>query len=416
MATGSLFATLIVTTESQSLKVLVVSHRIPFPPNKGEKLRTFHQLEHLSNIGHSISLLAPLHDASDQQHADALAAAINCKVTATHLGNKYLRFAKALLQGRSMSEANFYAARLNKLIEQEVEVFAPDVILISASSLVKYIASDTAAKYEIPVLTDFMDVDSNKWEQYADKASFPMRLVYARESKLVKKLEQRAAEVSTECYLIAAAEVSLFKNEVSDKGNIQVLANGIDSLTFKANDKARNADEPNFLFTGVMDYKPNIDAVMWFIEHCWPEILAYKPKARFIIAGMNPTPAVQKLANENIQVTGFVEDIMPYFQSADVFVAPFQIARGVQNKVLQAMSCEIPVVSTSRGIEGIVHENGEDVLIADDPQDFTQHCLLLLQNSALRNKLGESARNTITQNYAWPQVLKPLTERLELLI
>jgi glycosyltransferase involved in cell wall biosynthesis len=160
-----------------------------------------------------------------------------------------------------------------------------------------------------------------------------------------------------------------------------------------------------------MDYKPNIDAVLWFVEHCWPQIIAQHPNAQFVIAGMNPSATVQKLAEDNsIVVTGFVDDIMPYFQSASVFVAPFQIARGVQNKVLQAMACELPVVTTSRGIEGIVHAQGEDVLVTDDTQLFTEHCLTLLADQQKVESIGHRARQTILNNYAWPEVLKPLTE------
>ncbi|MDT0582627.1 TIGR03087 family PEP-CTERM/XrtA system glycosyltransferase [Brumicola blandensis] len=395
------------------MKVLVISHRIPFPPNKGEKLRTFHQLEHLTQVGHEISLLAPLHTDEDEEHAKGLAQTLKCKVTPLNLGNKIIRFLKALLTNRSFSEANFYTSKAEPSIKKEINAFKPDAILITASSLLHYVAKNNEAEYNLPILTDFMDVDSNKWEQYADKASFPMRWVYRREAKLVRKLEQEAAQLSAECYLIASAEVELFKKDISTDGTVSVLANGIDSVTFQANKQNKNDDDAIFLFTGVMDYKPNIDAVLWFIEHCWPNIVQHNPKAHFIIAGMNPNPSILKLASDNITVTGFVENIMPYFQSADVFVAPFQIARGVQNKVLQAMSCEIPVVSTSRGIEGIIHTQGEDVLIADNPEEFNEQCLLLLQNKALKAEIGLKARQTILQNYAWPEVLKPLTNRLE---
>jgi glycosyltransferase involved in cell wall biosynthesis len=118
-------------------------------------------------------------------------------------------------------------------------------------------------------------------------------------------------------------------------------------------------------------------------------------------------------ASDDIVVTGFVEDIMPYFHYASLFVAPFQIARGVQNKVLQAMSCELPVVTTSKGIEGIIHVAGCDVLVADTIEQYTKHCLDLLQSIELRKLIGRAARQTILANYAWPEVLKPLTDQIE---
>jgi sugar transferase (PEP-CTERM/EpsH1 system associated) len=389
---------------------------VPFPPNKGEKLRTYHQLERLKQLGHSLSLIAPCHAPEDHQFAKGLSDVFDMPVTVSKLPFKLVRFIKALLSGRSLSEANFYTNNTKKLIEAQIISFQPDYLLLTASSLVKYAEASKTTKNAPIILTDFMDVDSNKWQQYELKARFPMNLIYKREAKLVKNLEIEATQISKECYLIASAEVELFKNEVSNVTSITILPNGIDENIFApAIQRAEgDAQAPILLFTGVMDYKPNIDAVMWFISNCWPELKEQYPEAKFIIAGMNPTPAVQKLESDsNIQVTGFVDDIMPYFQSATIFVAPFHIARGVQNKVLQAMSCEIPVVSTSKGIEGIIHSDGKDVLIADTPESYTQGCLSLLQSGELRASIGKAARNTILSYYAWPEVLKPLTDQIE---
>ncbi|MBF7072154.1 TIGR03087 family PEP-CTERM/XrtA system glycosyltransferase [Glaciecola sp. MH2013] len=395
------------------MKILVIAHRVPYPPNKGEKLRTFHQLEHLVELGHSISLIAPLHQASDENDAIGLTKALGIKVQTCALSNKYLRFAKALLTGRSLSEANFVSPAVSALINAEVKDFAPNTILVSASSLIPYVSNKGSARYSANILTDFMDVDSNKWQQYQAKSGFPMAMVYKREAKLIKALEVEAAHVSSECYLIAQAEVDLFKSEVSAIGNIRVLANGMNTDVFKAKPELINHQQPSLLFTGVMDYKPNIDAVLWFVENCWSQVSDAFPSAELVIAGMNPSPAIQKLTSKgNIKVTGFVDDIMPYFQAASVFVAPFQIARGVQNKVLQAMACEIPVVSTERGIEGIVHKNGDDVLLAKDAKEFTAHCIALLNDQAMAQEIGGKARQTIVDHYAWPEVLKPLTEQL----
>jgi glycosyltransferase involved in cell wall biosynthesis len=201
---------------------------------------------------------------------------------------------------------------------------------------------------------------------------------------------------------------------VTNQGNITILPNGIDSSIFKPNLDTCKQEHPALLFTGVMDYKPNIDAILWFIANCWSQIKAQYPSAKLVIAGMNPSASIQKLgARGDIVVTGFVEDMMPYFQSASLFVAPFQIARGVQNKVLQAMSCELPVVTTSKGIEGIIHVAGKDVLLADTVEQYTKHCLDLLQSIELRESIGRAARQTILANYAWPEVLKPLTNQIE---
>ena len=391
-----------------------MSHRVPFPPNKGEKLRTYHQLERLQQLGHSLSLISPSNGPEDEEFAAALALDLGITVNAAKLDYKPLRFAKALATNRSLSEANFYSSSVKQLIENENHLFEPDFLFLTASSLVRYIDS-IANKHNSPaILIDFMDVDSNKWQQYQHKAHFPMNLVYQREAKLVKKLEIEAAKLSKECYLIASAELTLFKKEVTQQGNITILPNGIDDSIFKPNIDIPRPQHPTLLFTGVMDYKPNIDAVLWFIANCWSQIKDQYPSAKLIIAGMSPSANIQKLGtSDDIIVTGFVEDIMPYFQSACIFIAPFQIARGVQNKVLQAMSCELPVVTTLKGIEGIIHCAGKDVLLANTAEQYTKHCLNLLESIELRESIGKAARQTILANYAWPEVLKPLTNQVE---
>lgn len=396
------------------MKILVVSHRVPFPPNKGEKLRTYHQLERLKQLGHSLSLISPSNGSEDEGYAAALAADLGIAVNTAQLNYKPLRFAKALATNRSLSEANFYSSDVKQLIKNQIQLFEPDFLFLTASSLVRYLEGITNPNNSPVILTDFMDVDSNKWQQYQHKARFPMNWVYKREAKLVKKLEIEAATLSKECYLIASAEVELFNKEVTKQGKITILPNGINSSIFKPNIDSRKPEQATLLFTGVMDYKPNIDAILWFIANCWSQVKTQYPNAKLVIAGMNPSATIQKLgSSDDIVVTGFVDDIMPYFQSASIFIAPFQIARGVQNKVLQAMSCELPVVATSKGIEGIIHCAGEDVLLADTAEQFTKHCLDLLESVQLRESIGKVARQTILANYAWPEVLKPLTNQIE---
>jgi glycosyltransferase involved in cell wall biosynthesis len=162
-----------------------------------------------------------------------------------------------------------------------------------------------------------------------------------------------------------------------------------------------------------MDYKPNIDAMLWFVEHCWPLIVKSVPNAHLIIAGMNPSTDIVKLASAaNIEVTGFVEDIKPYFDKSHIFVAPFQIARGVQNKVLQGMACALPVVSTPLGAEGIACKDGFDILLANTPSEFSRRCITLANDAVLNRQIGQQALSTINAHYAWESVLQPLTQKI----
>jgi len=257
-----------------------------------------------------------------------------------------------------------------------------------------------------------MDVDSDKWLQYAKNSSWPMNLIYKREHRLIAKLEREVIQHFDVGFIIAQAEFDLFQSKVLLTNKLQILGNGIDQTEFHSS--ACKTEHTHFLFSGVMDYKPNIEAVLWFVDKCWDAIKIEVPNAKFTIAGMNPSPKIRNLEKDSsIEVTGFVDDIMPFFHRANIFVAPFQIARGVQNKVLQAMSCAIPVVTTPLGAEGIVSEDGKNMYVARSETEFIQACLTLATQIDVRDEVGKNAQKTISDNYSWNGVLQPLKEVIE---
>jgi glycosyltransferase involved in cell wall biosynthesis len=238
-----------------------------------------------------------------------------------------------------------------------------------------------------------------------------MRLIYKREHKLIKQLEQKIVSHFDSAFIIAKAEYDLFQSTVCQCNNLHILGNGIDQTEFTP--AHQSTKFTHFLFSGVMDYKPNVEAVLWFVHQCWASIKVQVPNARLTIAGMNPEPRIRALSKDSsIEVTGFVDNIMPYFHRADIFVAPFQIARGVQNKVLQAMSCAIPVVTTSLGAEGIATEHNKNIIIADSNESFTYACLLLAKDAQARIDIGSRAHQTITDNYSWTSMLRPLQQAI----
>jgi sugar transferase (PEP-CTERM/EpsH1 system associated) len=360
----------------------------------------------LLNKGHSITLLSPTFSEQDQTNAKQLESALNIKVIKAKAATKALRMSRAILFNISFSEAEFY---LNELVSQ-LDAVAPtaDAILFTASSLSPYLSKADFLPHCIKLI-DFMDVDSDKWSQYAQSESWPISIIYKREHKLVTKLEKQAVDAFDAAFVISSNEQTMFNTKVKNTAKLHVLGNGIEHTTFAPSD-TKSDIEINFLFTGVMDYKPNIDAVLWFIEHCWQDIKANIPNATFTIAGMNPVKSIMQLTNDpQIKVTGFVDNIMPYYNQAHIFVAPFTIARGVQNKVLQAMSCAIPVVTSTLGAEGIKCTNNEDIVIADTTTDFTTQCITLAKDADLRERIAKAARQTILKHYAWDSVLAPLS-------
>ncbi len=397
------------------MKICVVAQRVPYPPNKGEKLRTFHQIERMVQLGHSVEVISFCENEQDSKNADALEAHLGIKVNTFQLGGKLSRYIKALLRNQPISVGAFYQPDVAKRIDVLLKDGDVELLYLTASSLSEYVfTSPSYSDSSCKVMLDFMDVDSDKWLQYADSSSWPMRAVYLREAKGIRKLEQKANRQFEKTFLIAEEEVTLFHREVSDAKPVAVMGNGLDFASFyPAPESAEHETCGHFLFTGVMDYKPNVDAVMWFVKSCWPDIKAALPQASFTVAGMNPVTEVQNLdGKDGIHVTGFVDDILPYFHKATAFVAPFRIARGVQNKVLQAAACKLPVVTTSMGAEGIHFASEHTMFIENDTQAFTDACLKCVKEPDNAKLKAQKALDEITKAYSWEQQLKPLEEAL----
>jgi sugar transferase (PEP-CTERM/EpsH1 system associated) len=398
------------------VNILLLSHRVPFPPNKGEKIRTFHQLKHLRELGHHIHLFSPYEDKAELVHFNGLRESWCTSVEATPLKPKAMRLLTGLVKGQSMSVANFYDKTLQQKFDQFLSGNTVDTIICSASSVAEYIFKSTALPTldKKPLLImDFMDVDSDKWGQYQQSSSFPMSMVYAREQRLLAKYEKKIVNQFDASYLIAQAEVTLFNQNVMQSDKVHVMGNGLDTSVFYPPKIKQPNPAPVFLFTGVMDYKPNEDAVIWFVNTCWPTITSEHPNAKFIIAGMSPSADINQLGNDkSIEVTGFVDDILPYYHQADIFVAPFRLARGVQNKVLQAFACALPVISTPMGAEGILCQADQDILIASTPDEFIAQANQLIAQPERARSIGQSALQIIKQHYSWPSQLQPLVNLL----
>lgn len=400
------------------MNIVVLAQRLPYPPIKGEKIRTLNQIIHLRKKGHEVSVFFPIESDKDYELIEEFEKQIGVSCYYVKPANKIARFARGILHNESLSVANFYSSRLQEKFVQHIAEQSVQCIICSASSMAKYVfkcreSCDQTTNFPTLIM-DFMDVDSDKWSQYAANTSFPMSWIYQRESRLLTALEKNIVEEFDTCFLIAEPEVTLFNKTVCPTNNLFVLGNGLDTSAFYPPTNKVKTSDLVLLFTGVMDYKPNVDAVKWFIDECWEDIKTQFPKAKFVVAGMNPVSELIKLAEKDngIEVTGFVDDILPYFHSADVFVAPFRLARGVQNKVLQAFACGLPVVSTPMGAEGIECKDQQDVFIANTPKDFVDAIITLSRDAALGLEVGENARTLIEKLYSWEGQLMPLDQAL----
>ena len=377
-------------------------------------------MEHLLAKGYSVSICTPAHSHEDVLLIESLMTAKNVPVTFEKLGMPLPRLLLGLFTFKPLSISNFYNSKLQNKLDQLIRQNNFDAILCTSSSMAEYIFKADANKLLLAsnrramLLMDFMDIDSDKWKQYSISTSWPMNWVYAREARLLAEFEQRIQKTFDHCFLISQNEVDIFHENIGLTSNVHVLGNGIATDSFYPPESKPDNIDPVFIFTGVMDYKPNVDAVLWFTDHVWSMIRDEYPQARFIIAGMKPTPTIQKLSRiPGIEVTGFVDDILPYFHRSNYFVAPFTIARGVQNKILQAFACGLPVISSSMGAEGIECKDGTHIIIAKTGEDYLTAINKLEADNTYKESIQKNALKLIREEYSWDGKLKVLDSFLD---
>jgi len=263
---------------------------------------------------------------------------------------------------------------------------------------------------------DLIDIDSLKWAQYA-RSSPPWKAwIYRHEARHLAAYEQRIGAAFDRLYVVSESEKNHFPGGTAD-ADIHAISNGVDLEYFTpspglAQDTADAPGVPRIVFTGVMDYWPNVEGVRWFVESVLPGIRAAVPGVQFFIVGSRPTADVRRLQGDGITVTGFVNDVREYVRSADVCVAPLRIARGVQNKILEAMAMGKAMVTTPQGHEGLQARVGEEIAVAEAPRDFAAAVIELLQHRDKAARIGASARRCVERHYSWDQNLRALDDAL----
>lgn len=298
----------------------------------------------------------------------------------------------SLLGKRPLTNAYFYAQSLQDLIHKE----PCDVIVVDCSSMAQYVRGMSK-----PRVIDFVDVDSDKWRHYAEVTSFPKSLVYQREYRQLQRLETELVEEFDASIVISDEE----KKHLPDSDRLFVVRNGIDLECFSPQG---SPDSNTLIFTGAMNYFPNIDGVLFFHGEILPLIQREIPSVKFIVGGMNPDSSIQQLESEHVMVTGFVPDMREYLKKAAVCVVPLRIAKGIQNKVLEAMAMGIPVVSTSGANCGINAIDGRDLIVADDPKMFADAVVKLLRHDHIRQPMAVNARGFVEQEFSWDHNLLQL--------
>ncbi|WP_199610875.1 TIGR03087 family PEP-CTERM/XrtA system glycosyltransferase [Flocculibacter collagenilyticus] len=391
--------------------LLYLCHRIPFPPNKGDKIRSFNILKFLSQH-FDIYLGCFIDDPFDWQYTSELDKYCR-EVKCINLNKKWatVRSSRALLSNAPLSVPYYHDGEMQNWVNDICANNNIEKAFIFSSSMAQYI--DDKQFSAIDRIIDFVDIDSDKWRQYAKNTSGIMKWVYQREFKTLARYEHKITDAFDHSVFVSPQEASQYQQSLTAplKNKVHAVLNGVNQEYFDITsdfDSLEQSDTVDVVFTGAMDYWANVDAVVWFCTHIWPSVLEQHPDTSFYIVGGNPTAEVKALeTHTGVTVTGRVADVRPYLAQAKVAVTPLQIARGIQNKLLEAMSMQLPVVTTSMALEGI-ETNSPDVFLADTDAEFAGYvnkCLAQPKKSAVN-------RRWIEDNFQWSASLAPLQELL----
>lgn len=398
-------------------KILMLTHRVPFPPDRGDRIRSWNILLHLSK-SYEVSLGC----VSDEPlEADArLRLESVCKhfsVATIGSQTKWLRAGVSAARGRSLTEGLFWSPTLCRTLDRWAKTESFDAVLVYCSSMLRYARRKLLR--DIPRFVDLVDVDSQKFYEYADNATAWKRAIYRTEGNRVRRLEQDAVQMSKAVTLVSDAEADVLCNTLEPAEHaVHGVANGVDTEYFAPADLPNDAASktqsfPRLVFVGVMNYPPNVEALEWFVANVWPWLRESFPSASLDIVGKHPSASILQLSRKDgIRVTGSVPDVRPHISEADIVIAPLQIARGVQNKVLEAMSMGMPVIATSDAATGIDASSGQHLLIADSPTEWKSSIQQLSEDALLRQTLGRNARSLICEHYTWPATLAGLDRLL----
>ena len=387
-------------------EILFLAHRIPYPPNRGDKIRSFHILRHLSGLAR-VHLACFADDEADAANLAGLREALGGHLGEAHVEvrrtSRAVAAARALIENKPISLTLFDSGAMRGFVSRVLARPEVSTVFAFSGQMAQFVSLGTR------LIMDFVDMDSAKFEAYAAQGG-PLAGIHRREARKLFAFEFQTAARAEASLFVSDAEARLFL-ERAGKGfeGVGSVHNGVDlehyspTAAFAA---IPQVEGPLLVFTGQMDYAPNVDAVAWFAA----EVLPLVPRATFAIVGRSPNEAVKRLASDRIIVTGAVPDTRSWIAAADVVVAPLRIARGIQNKVLEAMAMARPVVASPSAFEGIEAEPGRDLIVADDAGAQASAIEALLGDPAHAAALGLAGRRRMEEAYHWDVRLAPLTE------
>jgi sugar transferase (PEP-CTERM/EpsH1 system associated) len=384
------------------VKVLYVCHRFPYPPKRGGKIRPFNMIRHLAQTHEVIVASLVRSDGEAEEGRGIEPFCTEFHMARVDAGVQTLRMIARLPTPVPSSMGYFYSRKLAATIRKLVRENEFDLVFVHCSSVAQYVAD----LRDVPKILDFGDMDSQKWLEYARFKPFPLNLGYRLEGAKLHAEEKRLANRFDYCTATTRAELDSLRALGADT-QTDWFPNGVDHEFFAPGPEPY--DPETICFVGRMDYYPNQECMFEFCDRTWPLLREKRPNLRMQIVGADPSPAVTQLAERpGIEVTGSVPDVRPYVRGSAAMIAPLNIARGTQNKLLEAMAMGVPVVTSSVAAGGVDAVAGEHLLVADSPEDCRDAVLRVLDDRSERTRLAEAGRARMLSNHAWPSSMQRL--------
>lgn len=407
----------------------MLTHRLPYPPDRGDRIRSYHMLKELAR--HFEVAIACTSDEpvwlQHHQLLSTIAKRVAIQPISTHVSK--FKSLSALVSGQAITANYYYRQGLADTIVQWHDEAPFDVVLTFCTGMIRYarllipqlpkgskarsattVSTQDDNKHPLGHVLDLVDVDSLKWSSYAERSWPPVSWAYSIEARRLCRIEAGRFDRFDAVTVVSSAEAQAYRERVGDHPGLTVVNNGVDLEYFSP---LPDADNKTIVFVGVLNYKPNVDGIVWFVHNVLGLLRKQVDGAKLVVVGRHPTPRVEELDDlPGVEVVGSVPDVRTYLRDASAVIAPLRIARGVQNKVLEAMSCGRGVVVSAQAAEGINASDGEHLLIADQPEDWVRQLSRLLTDPQLRQSISAAARQHVEQNYSWSRSLEPIVKLL----
>jgi len=393
------------------MKILYLCHRFPYPPKRGGKIRPFNMIRHLQASGHQVSVCSLARSPAEAEEGQGIAP--HCQDFHIGMVREPLQWARMIVRLPLVTPSSmgyFYSGQLAAKVRKLLATQRFDLIFVHCSSVAQYVEHVT----DIPKILDFGDMDSQKWLEYANYKPFPLSLGYTLEGSKMLWSEKRLARRFDLCTATTRAEWETL-NGYGTGAATDWFPNGVDAEFFSPDDQTPGAyDADTISFIGRMDYYPNQECMQRFCKDVWPLLRARRADLKLLIVGADPSPAIRALGDlPGVTVTGSVPDVRPYIRGSALMVAPLAIARGTQNKILEAMAMGVPVVTSRVAAGGVDAEAGQHLLVADAPGDIADTILRVVEDPIERRRLAMAGRERMLSHHAWPKSMLRLDALIE---